>query len=73
MAVGGSNELDAKLNLRVDDEHRILVIGTPDGLDRMDDEQILALLRRVSELRAQYQAAGYAVTRWGADHPKWLP
>lgn len=69
----GSNELDTKLNLRVDDDHRIVVIGTPKGLDDMTDEQILALLRRASELRAEYQAAGYAVTRWGAEHPKWRP
>jgi hypothetical protein len=73
MAVGGSNELDAKLNLRVDDERRVVVIGTPDGLDGMTDAEILALLRRASELREQYRAAGYAVTRWGAEHPKWRP
>jgi hypothetical protein len=72
MAVSRS-ELDAKLNLRVDDEHRVVIIGTPEGLDGMTDEQILALLRRASELRAEYRAAGYAVTRWGAEHPKWPP
>jgi hypothetical protein len=33
--------------------------------------EILALVQRVSELRAQYKAAGYTVTRWGAEHPKW--
>ena len=69
----GSNELDAKLNLRVDDEHRIVVIGTPQGLDGMTDEQILALVRRAVELKAEYKAAGYAVTRWASEHPKWRP
>ena len=68
----GSNELDAKLKLRVDDEHRIVIIGTPDGLDGMTDDEILALLRRASQLRTEYKSAGYAVTRWGAAHPKWF-
>jgi hypothetical protein len=69
----GSDELDAKLDLRIDDEHRVVVIGTPPGLDEMADEQILALLRRAAELRAEYKAAGYAVTRWASQHPKWRP
>jgi hypothetical protein len=69
----GKHHLDAKLKLQVDDEHRIVIIGTPDGLDRMTDAEILALVRRVSELRTQYKAAGYAVTRWGVEHPKWKP
>jgi hypothetical protein len=69
----GKHELDAKLKLHVDDEHRIVIIGTPNGLDRMTDAEILALVRRVSELRTRYKAAGYAVTRWGAEHPKWKP
>ena len=69
----GSDPLDAKLNLQVDDEHRIVVIGAPTGLDRMTDDEILALLRRVKQLRAEYRAAGYAVTRWASEHPKWRP
>jgi hypothetical protein len=67
----GSNKLDAKLNLQVDDEHRVVIVGTPKGLDSMADEEVLALLRRVAELRAEYKAAGYAVTRWEPEHPKW--
>jgi len=67
----GTHALDAKLKLNVDDEHRVVVIGTPDGLDVMAEGEILALLRRVSELRAMYKARGYLVTRWGAQHPKW--
>jgi hypothetical protein len=43
----GSDPLDAKLNLRVDDEQRIVIIGTPDGLDALNDAEILALLRRL--------------------------
>jgi hypothetical protein len=69
----GKHALDAKLKLQVDDEHRVVVINTPDGLDSMTDAEILALVRRVSDLRTQYRAAGYAVTRWGAEHPKWRP
>jgi hypothetical protein len=57
----------------VDDEHRVVVIGTPDGLDRMTDADILALVRRASELRTQYKGAGYAVMRWEPEHPKWRP
>ena len=67
----GSDPLDAKLNLQVDDDHRIVVIGTPEGLDQMADELILALLRRVRELRAEYEAAGYSVTRVPSEHSKW--
>jgi hypothetical protein len=67
----GSNPLDAKLNLQVDGEHRLVVIGTPKGLDSMRDDETLALLRRAAELRAEYKAAGYAVTRWEPEHPKW--
>jgi hypothetical protein len=67
------HDLDAKLKLDVDDEHRVVVIGTPDGLDRMTEAEILALVRRASEVRAQYKAAGYAVTRWGSEHAKWRP
>lgn len=63
--------LEAKLKLRVDDEHRLVVIGTPDGLDAMTDDEIRALLRRASEVRERYRAAGYLVTRWGAHHPRW--
>jgi hypothetical protein len=36
----GSDALDAKLNLQVHDEHRIVVIGTPEGLDVMSDNEI---------------------------------
>jgi hypothetical protein len=39
----------------------------------MSDDQILMLLRRVSELREQYRAAGYVVTHSAAEHPKWRP
>jgi hypothetical protein len=67
----GKHDLDAKLKLHVDDAHRVVIIGTPEGLDRMTDEEIVALVRRVSELLAEYKSAGYAVTRWGAKHPKW--
>ena len=67
----GADELDTKLKFDVDDEHRVVVVGTPDGLAEMPDEQILALLRRVSELRAHYQEAGYVVTHSAAEHPKW--
>ncbi len=38
---GRRNEaLDAKLKLHADDEHRVVVIRTPDGLDSMSDEQV---------------------------------
>jgi hypothetical protein len=67
----GTNELDPKLKFDVDCEHRVVLIGTPDGLADMTDQQILALLRRVSELRASYQQAGYVVTHSAAEHPKW--
>jgi hypothetical protein len=56
------DELDAVLKVLVDDEHRVVVVGTPDGLEGMTDEQIAQLLRRVRDLRARYQVAGYAVT-----------
>jgi spore germination protein YaaH len=56
------DELDAKLKLLVDDEHRTVIIGTADGLEGMTDEQISALLHRVRDLRARYQASGYVVT-----------
>ena len=65
--------LYAKLKLHVDDEHRVVIIGTPDGLDALDDDQILLLLRRASELSARYRAAGYAVTRWDSQHPRRQP
>jgi hypothetical protein len=65
----GSDPLDAKLNLQVDDEHRVVVIGTP----KVTGDEILALLRRVKQLRAEYKATGYAVTRWASEHPKWRP
>ena len=67
----GKHDLDTKLKLHVDDEHRVVIIGTPDGLDRMTDDEVVPLVRRVSELRAEYKAAGYAVTRWGVKHPRW--
>jgi hypothetical protein len=54
----GSHPLDAKLNLQIDDEHRVVVIGTPTGLDQITDDEIPALLRRAAELRAEY-VAGY--------------
>jgi hypothetical protein len=60
----GKHDLDAKLKLHADDAHRVVI---------MTDEEIVALVRRVSELRAEYKAARYAVTRWGAKHPKWTP
>ena len=69
----GSNELDAKLELHVDDEHRMVILGTPDGIERMGEEQILTLLRRASELRVKYEGAGYTVTHSGPEHPKWRP
>ncbi len=69
----GNKPLDGRLKLHVDDEHRVVIIGTPDGLTGMGDEQILMRLRRVSELREQYRAAGYVVTHSAAEHPKWRP
>jgi hypothetical protein len=69
----GSNRLDAKLNVRIDEEHRIVVIGTPKGLERMTDDQILSLLQRAKELGAEYGAADYAVMHSAAEHPKWRP
>jgi hypothetical protein len=57
----GSNRLDAKLNVRINEEHRIVVIRTPNGLNRMTDDQILLLLQRARELWAEYDAAEYAV------------
>ena len=69
----GSNRLDAKLNVRIDEEHRIIVIGTPKGLERMTDDQILSLLQRAKELWAEYDAAEYAVMHAAAEHPKWRP
>ena len=51
----------------------MVVVGTPEGLAGMTDQQVLALLRRVSELRAQYRAAGYVVTHSASEHPKWQP
>jgi hypothetical protein len=68
-----AHDLDKKLKLHVDDEHRVVVIGTPDGLAGMCDGEILALLRRLSELREQFRAAGYFVTHPAAEHPKWNP
>ena len=56
------DELDAVLKVLVDDEHRVVIVGTPDGLDGMTDEQVDALLGRVRNLRGLYQAAGYVVT-----------
>lgn len=67
------NDLDARLNLQVDDEHRLVIIGTPEGLDGMTDEEVLALLRRLRELRSGYEAKGYTVTRLPSEHPKWRP
>jgi hypothetical protein len=69
----GNAALDAKLKLHVDDEHRVVVIGTPDGLPDMTDAEILALRRRARELRARYRTAGYAVTDAGGEHPRWRP
>ena len=56
------DELDAVLKVLVDNEHRVVIVGTPDGLDGMADDQVDRLLRRVRDLRARYQAAGYVVT-----------
>jgi hypothetical protein len=56
------DDLDAVLKVLVDDEYRVVVVGTPDGLEGMTDDQIARLLRRVRDLRGRYQAAGYAVT-----------
>jgi hypothetical protein len=56
------DELDGVLKVLVDEEHRLVVVGTPDGLEGMTDEQVYALLARVRDLRARYHAAGYAVT-----------
>jgi hypothetical protein len=56
------DELDAALKVLVDERHHVVVVGTPDGLEGMTDEQINALLARVRDLRARYQAAGYVVT-----------
>ena len=69
----GNNQVDRKLKLHVDDEHRMVVLGTPDGIEEMGEEQILALLRRASELRVKYEGAGYTVTHSGPEHPKWRP
>jgi hypothetical protein len=59
---GTPEELDAVLKVLVDDEDRVVILGTPDGLEGMTDEQIGQLLCRVRDLRASYQAAGYVVT-----------
>ena len=67
----GTHDLDPKLKFDVDHENRVVVVGTPEGLAEMTDQQILALLRRVSELRASYQDAGYVVTHSATEHPKW--
>ena len=56
------DELDAVLKVLVDDERGVVVVGTPDGLEGMTNEQIAQLLARVRDLRARYQAEGYAVT-----------
>jgi hypothetical protein len=63
--------LDAKLKLHVDDEHRVVVVGTPGGLDAMTDAEIVALSRRAAQVAAGYKAAGYAVT-WDSEHSRWL-
>ena len=48
------------------------LIEPADEVDaEMTDRQVLALLRRVSALRAEYQAAGYLVTHSAAEHPRW--
>jgi hypothetical protein len=65
--------LDRMLKLQVDEEHRVVVVGTLDGLEGMSDEQLAELLRRVSELRSRYEAAGYVVTHFGAKDPSWWP
>jgi hypothetical protein len=65
--------LDQMLKLQVDEENRVVVVGTPDGLGAMSDEQVVALMRRVAELRTRYKAAGYVVTHFGAKHPSWWP
>jgi hypothetical protein len=67
------DDLDRVLKMHVDDEHRVVVVGTPDGLEGMADEQITALLRRVRDLRAKYQAAGYIVTVSTDEYRKWRP
>ena len=56
------DDMDAVLKVLVDDENRVVVVGTPDGLEGMTDEQIAQLLGRVRDLRARYQGAGYVVT-----------
>ena len=63
-------DLCRTLKLRVDEEHRVVVIGTPDGLEAMTDAEIVALWRSASRLRAEYAAAGYVVTR-ESEHPRW--
>jgi hypothetical protein len=65
--------LDRMLKLQVDEEHRVVVVGTPDGLEAMGDEQVDELVRQLTELRTRYQAAGYVVTHFGAKDPSWWP
>jgi len=62
--------VEAKLKVVVDDEHRVVVFGTPDGLDDMTEPDVQALRRRAGELRARYEAEGYTVTYSGA-HAGW--
>ena len=69
--IAADDELARKLKLDVDEEHRLVIVGTPAGLSEMSDAQVLALLRRVSELRREYEAAGYTVSHSPAEHPKW--
>jgi hypothetical protein len=69
----GDDALDEKLKVFGDDEHRVVVFGTPDGLDSMLETQVLALLRRAAELRARYEAEGYAVTHSGVASAPWRP
>ena len=59
-----------KQKIHVDDERRVVVIGTPEGLDGMTDAEIVVLLKRASQLRAQFKAAGYIVT-WETEHKQW--
>jgi hypothetical protein len=68
----GRDERDRRLSIHVDDEHRVVVIGTPTGLPRMSDAEILDLRRRVRELTTGWDTEGYTIT-WPAEAPRWRP
>ena len=68
-----SNRLDEKLKLTFDNEHRILIVGVPEGLADMTDAEIAALARRAAVLKAEWRAAGYVVTHDTSPDPKCQP